>query len=164
MFVLPGLVIGSYAARMSFIDEERLEMIRYLFNRAHPDDGGWGLYVFPSCRFQLQANLSRHIEGRSTAMGTALNYAALRLLGVPADHPVIVRARSTLHKLGRQNKPAGFYAGSYFLGGAVASAAWGKFWLSILNVYDWEGNNPIPPELWYVEYTNQPIQLDWKLI
>ena len=43
MFLLPGLVIGSYAARMQFHDEERLEMIRYLFNRAHPDDGGWGL-------------------------------------------------------------------------------------------------------------------------
>jgi lanosterol synthase len=46
MFLLPGLVIGSYVTRMSFRDEERLEMIRYLFNRAHPDDGGWGLYVF----------------------------------------------------------------------------------------------------------------------
>jgi len=46
MFLLPGLVIGSYATQMSFSDEERLEMIRYLFNRAHPDDGGWGLYVF----------------------------------------------------------------------------------------------------------------------
>jgi len=33
-------------------------------------------------------------------MGTALNYAALRLLGVPAEHPVVVRARATLHKLG----------------------------------------------------------------
>ncbi|KAN0113930.1 Terpenoid cyclases/protein prenyltransferase alpha-alpha toroid [Russula decolorans] len=116
MFLLPGLVIGSYVAHMSFRDEERLEMIRYLFNRAHPDDGGWGL----------------HIEGSSTAMGTALNYAALRLLGVPADHPVIVRSRATLHKLG----------------GAAASASWAKFWLSVLNVYDWEGNNPIPPELW----------------
>ena len=150
MFVLPGLVIGSYAVRMSFLDEERLEMIRYLFNRAHPDDGGWGMYVFSPRRFKLRANLFRHIEGPSTAIGTALNYAALRLLGAPADHPVIIRARSTLHKLGRQNKSVGFYAGSQFLGGAAASASWGKFWLSILNVYDWEGNNPIPPELWCV--------------
>ncbi|KAH9072141.1 terpene synthase, partial [Lactarius deliciosus] len=108
MFLLPGLVIGSY--------EERLEMIRYLFNHTHPDDGGWGL----------------HIEGHSTVLGTALNYVALRLLGVPAEHPVIVRARAVLHKLG----------------GASASASWGKFWLSVLNVYEWEGNNPIPPELW----------------
>ena len=36
-------------------------------------------------------------------MGTALNYATLRLLGVPAEHPVIVRARATLHKLGGHN-------------------------------------------------------------
>ncbi len=45
MFLLPNLVISSYVTGMSFLDEERLEMIRYLFNRAHPDDGGWGLYV-----------------------------------------------------------------------------------------------------------------------
>ncbi|KAH9004689.1 terpene synthase [Lactarius hatsudake] len=116
MFLLPGLVIGSYVTGMTFLEEERLEMIRYLFNHTHPDDGGWGL----------------HIEGHSTVLGTALNYVALRLLGVPAEHPVIVRARAVLHKLG----------------GAGASASWGKFWLSILNVYEWEGNNPIPPELW----------------
>ncbi len=33
--------------------------------------------------------------------GTALNYVALRLLGVPADDPVCIKARETLHKLGR---------------------------------------------------------------
>jgi hypothetical protein len=38
-------------------------------------------------------------------MGTALNYVALRLLGVPAEHPVIVRARATLHKLGKHIDP-----------------------------------------------------------
>ena len=43
MFLLPGLVIGSYVSGMSFLKEERLEMIRYLVNHAHPDDGGWGL-------------------------------------------------------------------------------------------------------------------------
>ena len=96
-------------------------------------------------------------------MGTALNYAALRLLGAPADHPVVVRARATLHKLGRQNSSEVCHAGLQFLGGAAASASWAKFWLSVLNVYDWEGNNPIPPELWCVEYTNQLIQFDWSL-
>lgn len=43
MFLLPGLVIGSYIAGMGFTVEERLEMIRYLINHAHPDDGGWGM-------------------------------------------------------------------------------------------------------------------------
>lgn len=45
MFLLPGFVIGSYVSNMPFRDEERLEMIRYIFNRAHPEDGGWGMYV-----------------------------------------------------------------------------------------------------------------------
>ncbi|KAH7890717.1 terpenoid cyclases/protein prenyltransferase alpha-alpha toroid [Phlebopus sp. FC_14] len=116
MFLLPGLVIGSYIAGMGFKEEERLEMIRYLLNRAHPEDGGWGI----------------HIEGHSTVFGTALNYAAMRILGIHVDHPAAVKARATLHKLG----------------GATSVPAWGKFWLAVLNVYDWEGVNPIPPELW----------------
>lgn len=92
-----------------------------------------------------------HVEGHSTVFGTGLNYAALRILGVDAEHPVCVRARATLHKLGL-----------LFLdflkivdlinntGGCTAIPAWGKFWLSLLNCYDWEGNNPVPPELWRV--------------
>ena len=36
----------------------------------------------------------------------------------------------------------------FYQGGATGVPAWGKFWLSVLNVYDWNGNNPIPPELW----------------
>jgi lanosterol synthase len=33
-------------------------------------------------------------------------------------------------------------------GGATSTPSWGKCGLSILGVYDWEGLNPIPPELW----------------
>ena len=47
MFLLPGLVIGSYVTGMAFLREERLEMVRYVLSRAHPDDGGWGLCVLP---------------------------------------------------------------------------------------------------------------------
>jgi len=53
MFLLPGLVIGSYATGMSFLAEERLEMIRYLLNHTHPDDGGWGLYVLSPKSIQV---------------------------------------------------------------------------------------------------------------
>ncbi|KAG9104304.1 Lanosterol synthase (Oxidosqualene--lanosterol cyclase) [Ceratobasidium sp. 370] len=118
MFLLPGLVIGSYVSGMGFGEAERLEMIRYLMNRTSPVDGGWGI----------------HIEGHTTVFGTALNYVAARLLGCSASHPIMVRARETLHKLG----------------GATGIPSWGKTWLSILNVYDWEGVNPIPPELWFL--------------
>ncbi|EMD38881.1 hypothetical protein CERSUDRAFT_112601 [Gelatoporia subvermispora B] len=115
MFLLPGLVIGSYVTGMGFTLPERLEMIRYLLNHAN-EDGGWGI----------------HIEGHSTVFGTALNYCVVRILGLSAEHPAAVKARATLH----------------ILGGAAGAPAWGKFWLSVLNVYDWEGCNPVPPELW----------------
>ncbi|KAH9851875.1 lanosterol synthase [Lenzites betulinus] len=115
LFLIPGLVIGSYVTGMPFQLEERLELIRYLFNHTN-EDGGWGI----------------HIEGQSTVFGTALNYCAMRILGVKVDHPVAVKARGCLHKLG----------------GATGVPSWGKFWLSILNVYDWDGNHPVPSEFW----------------
>ncbi|KAK3838546.1 MAG: terpene synthase [Linnemannia elongata] len=120
MFLLPGLVITYYITGEKMPNGWAQEIIQYLFNRAHKDDGGWGL----------------HIEGHSTVFGTALNYITLRLLGVDAEHPVCVRARGTLHKLG----------------GATGSPSWGKFWMAALGVYDWEGMNPVPPELWLLPH------------
>jgi lanosterol synthase len=82
--------------------------------------------------------------------GTALNYVSLRILGVPAEHPVCVRARGTLHKLGTpfSATPSIFSLMQIDIaGGAAAAPSWGKFWLAVLNVYEWEGMNPIPPEL-----------------
>lgn len=38
-----------------------------------------------------------------------------------------------------------------FIGGAIGVPQWGKFWLSLLNLYEWEGVNPVPPELWCVD-------------
>ncbi|XP_064402287.1 lanosterol synthase-like isoform X2 [Halichondria panicea] len=73
-----------------------------------------------------------HICGKSTVFGTVLNYVTLRLLGVSRDDPDVVRARSLLHTLG----------------GAVSIPSWGKFWLSVLNVYHWDGVNSLLPELW----------------
>lgn len=42
-----------------------------------------------------------HIEGPSTAFGTSLNYCAIRILGMSVDHPVAVKARGCLHRLGQ---------------------------------------------------------------
>jgi lanosterol synthase len=43
MFLLGGLIIGSYVTGMGFTEAERLEIVRLLINRAHPEDGGWGM-------------------------------------------------------------------------------------------------------------------------
>ncbi|SGZ58976.1 CIC11C00000000975 [Sungouiella intermedia] len=77
-----------------------------------------------------------HSVDKSTCFGTTINYVALRLLGMDKDHEVCVRARRTLHKLG----------------GALGNPHWGKAWLSLINLYGWEGVNPAPPELWMLPY------------
>nr|AOE43150.1 cycloartenol synthase [Rostrostelium ellipticum] len=97
------------------------EIVRYLLARQNPTDGGWGL----------------HIEAHSDIFGTALQYVALRLLGVAADHPGAVRARAFLHAHG----------------GAQGIPSWGKFWLAALNVYSWDGLHPIPIEFWLLPYS-----------
>lgn len=79
LFLMPGLVITCYITGVPFSREQRVEMIRYLRNKAHPG-GGWGL----------------HIAGESTVFGTALNYVTMRLLGVPVDDSCLVAARKFL--------------------------------------------------------------------
>ncbi|EGG18936.1 cycloartenol synthase [Cavenderia fasciculata] len=120
MFLLPGLVITCYVTGYALPEPHQREIIRYLFNRQNPNDGGWGL----------------HIEAHSDIFGTALQYTTLRILGVPADEPRVAKARAFL----------------LANGGALGIPSWGKFWLAVLNVYKWEGLNPIPIELWLVPY------------
>ncbi len=73
-----------------------------------------------------------HIEGVSTMFGTVLQYVALRLLGHGATSPELQKARQWILKHG----------------GATAIPSWGKFYLSILGVYSWEGCNSLFPEMW----------------
>lgn len=47
----------------------------------------------------------RHFEGVSTVFGTVLNYVVLRILGVDADHAMMVKARATIHKHGALVRP-----------------------------------------------------------
>lgn len=73
-----------------------------------------------------------HIEGPSTMFGTVMHYVSLRLLGMKTDEPSLEKARKWILKNG----------------GAVGIPSWGKFYLSILGVYDWNGCNTLLPELW----------------
>ncbi|KAJ1966502.1 Lanosterol synthase (Oxidosqualene--lanosterol cyclase), partial [Dimargaris xerosporica] len=120
MFMIPGVIIGLYCVGHKIPDYERIEIIRYLLHRAHPEDGGWGI----------------HSEGASTVFGTTINYVTLRILGVGPDEEPMIKARSTLHKLG----------------GAAGIPAWGKFWMAVLGLYKYEGMNPVPPELTLLPY------------
>lgn len=73
-----------------------------------------------------------HMEGASTMFGTVLQYVSLRILGMRADEVAIERARHWI----KTN------------GGATAVPLWGKFYLALLGVYEWEGINSLLPELW----------------
>ncbi|BBA34535.1 squalene cyclase [Methylocaldum marinum] len=73
-----------------------------------------------------------HPESPGYVFFTALGYVALRLLGVPAGSPMLVMARRWLH-----THPDG----------VKGIPTWGKFWLAMLDLYDYEGLNAIPPEL-----------------
>lgn len=116
MFLIPGIIITWYVTRTPIPSHYATEIRNYLFARANPEDGGWGL----------------HIEGESSVFGTAMNYVALRLVGVDAEDPVMVKARGTLHKLG----------------GALYGPHWSKFWLAVLGIVDWDLVNPVPAEVW----------------
>lgn len=120
MFMLIGYVVAKYFCDVPFSEEERIEITRYLVNRAHPVDGGWGLHTYD----------------KSTCFGTSINYVILRILGMDRDHPAMVKARDTLRKLG----------------GAIGNPHWGKAYLAMLNLYEWEGVNPAPPDLWMLPY------------
>ena len=62
---------------------------------------------------------------------TTLVYVAARLLGVARDNELIARAGEFIRTEGVLSIPS-----------------WGKFWLAILNLYQWRGLNAVLPELW----------------
>ena len=135
MFLLPGLVISLYV--MGKLDEvlpehKQREMRRYLRNHQN-EDGGFGL----------------HIEGHSTMFGTVLSYVAMRLLGMSEE----ASARENPNDLTMVNARSWIIA----RGGAVNVPSWGKFYLCVLGVYEWEGLNPIPPEAWLLPYKFNPL-------
>ncbi|KAL7409222.1 terpene synthase [Mrakia frigida] len=85
LFLIPGLIIALYVTKSKPLSEpQRLEMIRYLCNRANVEEGGWGI----------------HTHSKPTVFGTALNYVSLRILGLGPEHPVCAKARENLHKMG----------------------------------------------------------------
>jgi squalene/oxidosqualene cyclase-like protein len=73
-----------------------------------------------------------HTEGASMVFTSTICYVALRLLDVPPNDPMTRAARRFVLDHG----------------GPLHAAAWGKFFLAILGLYDYRGVDPVPPELW----------------
>ncbi|XP_058004353.1 lupeol synthase-like [Hevea brasiliensis] len=121
LFFLPPLVFSLYITghlNDVFSAEHWKEMLRYIYCHQN-EDGGWGI----------------HIEGESTMFGTVLCYVCMRILGEERDG-------------GKENACERGRKWILDHGGAIAIPSWGKTWLSILGVYEWDGSNPMPPEFW----------------
>ncbi|RXH71380.1 hypothetical protein DVH24_018735 [Malus domestica] len=126
LFLLPGLVIGLYVtgALHTILPHDQNQQEICRYLYNHQNiDGGWGL----------------HIEGPSTMFCTALSYVTLRLLGEEIDGGDGAMDKARKWILDR--------------GGVTFIPSWGKMWLSVLGVYEWNGNNPLPPELWLLPYS-----------
>ncbi|KAL1834017.1 dammarenediol II synthase-like [Daucus carota subsp. sativus] len=120
LFFTPPLIIALYisGAINTVLTHQHRKEMIRYIYNHQNNDGGWGFYI----------------EGHSTMIGTALNYVAVRLLGEgPNDGSGAVdRARKWILDHG----------------GASSIPSWGKTYLSVLGVYEWEGCNPLPPEFW----------------
>ncbi len=113
--ILSQVILVRHTVGQGWDEETRARIIRH-YEVTRTGAGVWGL----------------HPESGGYVFTTTLAYVALRLLGLSADHPLLVPARDWLHR-----QP----------GGVLAIPTWGKFWLALLDLYAYEGMNPSPPEL-----------------
>ena len=74
---------------------------------------------------------SLHEHPPANLFVTTLVYVAARFLGLERGDPLIEPAQRFLDAEGVRSIPS-----------------WGKFWLALLNLYDWRGVNAVLPELW----------------
>lgn len=74
--------------------------------------------------------------GPGCVFTSSLTYAALRLLGAAADDPAGMRMSAWIRAHGTP----------------LCAASWGKLTLALIDLYDYEGLDPISPELWLLPY------------
>jgi len=98
------------------IDPVRRERILLHFAKSRLPDGTFGM----------------HDESPPYLFVTSLVYVAARLLGVPADDPLLAPSLAFLRAEG----------------GVASIPTWGKLWLALAGVYGWEGVPKVLPEAW----------------
>ena len=96
-------------------DKGRLERAANEILRHQNEDGGWSLYP----------------GGPSNVNYGVKSYLALKLMGYPAEHPVMVKARESTLKLG----------------GVVECNTFTKIYLCALGQYDYDAVPAVPPEI-----------------
>ncbi len=109
---------AEYLMLRRFLDrvdpERERKAVRYLKATQLPD-GGWPIYSGGLC--EISASVKA--------------YFALKLSGVPADEPFMIRARDAI----------------LAKGGVVAANVFTKITLALFDQYDWRGIPSMPPEI-----------------
>jgi len=105
---------------------------RHVARRPIEPDRRARMIAYLSATQSADGSYGLHVEGSGCLFTTVLSYVALRLLGLPASDGCAARARAFILANGT----------------ALACASWGKFILALLNLYDYQGLQPILPELW----------------
>jgi len=123
---------GDYGGPMFLMPG--LVCVLYLTKAPFPAGRREGMIHYLRNHQQVDGGWGTHIECASTMFGTVLNYVALRLLGESAEASHMIEARDFMHRYG----------------GALFAPSWAKFWLAVLGVYDWEGINSVPAEMWFL--------------
>lgn len=113
--ILAQAIIVREVVGQPYDDREKAGIARH-FQVTQLNDGSWGM----------------HPESPGYVFFTTLAYVALRILGLPEDAPMLVKARGWLRA-----QP----------GGVAGIPTWGKFWLAMLGLYEYEGLNSVPPEI-----------------
>jgi lanosterol synthase len=113
--ILAQVVIVRRIVGVPIDEATRAGMIRH-FEVSRRSDGSWGM----------------HPDSAGYVFFTTLGYIALRLLGLPKDHPLTAGARAWL-----EAHPEGI----------LGIPSWGKYWLAFLDLWPWEAVAPCPPEL-----------------
>jgi cycloartenol synthase len=142
LFLLPGLILAEFVAGKK-MSEARADAMECYIRNHQQIDGGWGL----------------HIEGPSTLFGTIMNYMALRALSTMVDDTERNNIAAAPKGKGAAGKiqvglsateDAALKAQAFVKlhGGGMYCTQWGKFWMAVIGVCDWDAVNPIPPECW----------------
>ncbi|MCX5721515.1 MAG: squalene--hopene cyclase [Nitrospirae bacterium] len=109
---------SEYILLRRFLDrvdpERERKAVRYLRAMQLPD-GGWPIFY----------------GGPSEISASVKAYFALKLSGIPADEPYMLRARDCIHAKG----------------GVVSANVFTKITLALFEQYDWEGLPSMPPEI-----------------
>lgn len=130
LFSEHGFVPGDYGGPMFLIPG--LIIVSYVTNTPLPLSHQALICQYIKNHQNTDGGWGLHIESDSTMFGSVMNYVTLRLLGIDASEKFMMQARSWI----LQN------------GSATSVPSWGKFYLSVLNVYDWKGCNSLFPEIW----------------